>query len=128
MLITAGAQSVNLKFYRWSSCLHNAVWFFLYADTYTVCTCRLHYTFNHVFFGFNYLLPAAACHLGVRKGQDCKVEDTDGGYVFDLNPLARHTWNNKINNALEHFWCLQIIYMYMYATTSSLIFRFSIIL
>ena len=69
--------------------------YFLYADTYTVCTCRLHYTFNHIFFGLNYLLPAAACHLGVRKGQDCKVEDTDGGYVFDLNPLARHTWNNK---------------------------------
>ena len=67
---------------------------FLYMLTH-ICTCRLHYTFNHVFFGLNCLLPAAACRLGVSKGQDCKVEDADGGYVFDLNPLARHIWNKK---------------------------------
>ena len=44
---------------------------------------------------FNVLFLAAACSLGVNTGQDCKVEDADAGYVFDLSPLARHTWNNK---------------------------------
>lgn len=39
--------------------------------------------------------PAAACSLGLNVGQDCRVEDKDAGYVFDLTPLAQKTWNNK---------------------------------
>lgn len=42
----------------------------------------------------NYLFLAAACSLGVNRGDNCKVEDSDAGYVFDLSPLAKHTWDN----------------------------------
>ena len=41
------------------------------------------------------MLLAAACSLGLNRGQDCKVEDKDAGYVFDLSPLATHTWNKS---------------------------------
>ena len=35
------------------------------------------------------LFTAAACSLGVNIGQNCKVQDKDAGYVFDLGPLAK---------------------------------------
>ncbi|XP_022790425.1 cation-independent mannose-6-phosphate receptor-like [Stylophora pistillata] len=38
---------------------------------------------------------AAACSLGLNTGEDCRVEDKNAGYVFDLNPLANKTWHNK---------------------------------
>ena len=40
------------------------------------------------------MFPAAACSLGVNTGKDCKVEDKEAGYVFDLTPLATKTWVN----------------------------------
>ncbi|KAL9969231.1 hypothetical protein ACROYT_G021424 [Oculina patagonica] len=38
---------------------------------------------------------AAACSLGLNTGDDCKVEDKDAGYVFDLTPLARQMWDKN---------------------------------
>lgn len=31
--------------------------------------------------------PGAACSLGVNVGDNCKVEDKDAGYVFDLGRI-----------------------------------------
>lgn len=53
-------------------------------------------TYNHLlFFVYSMILPAAACSLGLNVGQDCRVEDKDAGYVFDLTPLAKKTWGQK---------------------------------
>lgn len=52
--------------------------------------------YNHLlFFVYSMILPAAACSLGLNVGQDCRVEDKDAGYVFDLTPLAKKTWGQK---------------------------------
>ena len=53
-------------------------------------------TYNHLlFFVYSMISPAAACSLGLNVGQDCRVEDKDAGYVFDLTPLAKKTWGQK---------------------------------
>ena len=57
--------------------------------------CILTITTGLSIFFFNDLQTAAACSLGLNVGDDCKVEDKDAGYVFDLTPLATHKWEKK---------------------------------
>ena len=44
---------------------------------------------------------AAACSLGVKRGVNCKVQDKDAGYAFDLTPLAEHKWGKNDSYLLQ---------------------------
>ena len=39
--------------------------------------------------------------MGVKRGTNCKVQDKDAGYAFDLTPLAEHKWGKNDSYLLQ---------------------------